>query len=320
MPSKVGLTSRSKQPKLWVSASVGTHNNGRTMRKVISMIRRATQNGYSPQDKLLAALNAAKTIKEIRQLGHLLLLPTEIKSKVLIRSQGNLISIVCVLNPKDRLIHINADNVEENLLPISTPNLVFQCDIPFSKTHNLVSRGTGYLYEYHRADTLTEALKTVKHFFFPHVYHKAYMCISCGKNLSPRALSLSFWASNFTNDWHSLFYGGSHWGSDVLGADAKLVAAPSPDKYQEHQTSTSPSLDKKNRDFLQGYTDHFELEEKPLGVFISNDKEVVKAAKKENCISSDIVTGFVFLRNQDYWVWLKNGQFLHLKPEQVKIL
>lgn len=283
------------------------------------MTRTATKNDYSAQDKLLAALDAAKTV-EGTQLGHLLLLPSEIKKRVLIRHKNSTtISIVCVLLPKDRKIHIQGCDVENNLLDISTPKLVFQCDIPFNAQHNLVSRGTGYLYEYHGGDSLIESLAAVKHFFFPHVYHKAYMCISYGRNLSPRALSLSFWASNFTNDWHGLFYGGSHWSSTHLGADAKVIQATDPSKYQEHQTSTSTVLDEKNRTFLKEYTNHFELEEKPLGVFISNNKEVLDAAGN-TCINGKVAVGFVFLRDQNYWVWLKNGQFLHLKPEQVKVL
>lgn len=281
------------------------------------MPRKATKNNYSPQDKLLAALEAAESFEGTQQLGHLLLLPSKIKDKVLIRYRETTISIVCVLQPKDRLIHINTSDVEENLLPISTPNLVFQFDFSFNRSSNLVSSPVGYLYQYHPTATLSEALKVVTHFFFPHVYHTAYLCVNYGRNLSPRAHSISFWSSNFTNNWTTCY---RTWGPANLGADSKLIDPSSPDKYQEHQTSTSPLINEQNRKFLEGYTDHFELEEKPLGVFISNDKEVVKAAKKDNCISGDIVTGFAFLRNQDYWVWLKNGQFLRLKPEQVKIL
>jgi len=286
-------------------------------------MRRAVKN-TSQADKLAAALDAATNFEGEKQLGHLLLLPTEIRSQILIRFQGSLISIVCVLHPADRFIHINDSNkdVENNLLPISTPRLVLQFDVSFNHTSNLVSSPVGYLYEYHPADTLTEALKIVKHFFFPHIYHKAYMCINTGKRFSPRALSTSFWSSNFTSDWHGLFYGGGHWGTEYLGAGSKLIEARDSSKYQEHQTSTGPLLDEQNRKFLQGYTDHFELAEKPLGVFISNDPKVLEAAGN-TCIQATnkkIAVGFAFLRDQEYWIWLKNGQFLHIKPEQVKVL
>jgi len=285
-------------------------------------MRRATKNILSPKEKLEASLKAAKTFEKETQLGHVMLLPSKIEGRVMLRHKksaySSTLSTICVLPPEDRVIHLRGNDAENDILNISTPKLIYQYDIPINKVNNTVSSGNGHLF---KVDSkagmpLVEALKTVTQFFFPHVYFAGskggHMCITHGATYSPRALNTKFWSSNFTKNWRQTY--GASWD---LGTDGVLYPATTPSEFQKHQESVSPVIDGKNRRTLNTYSDYFELFEKPVGVFASTDAEVLEKVEEK---IDGIVTGFAFLRDQDYWVWLKDGQFLQITPQQVKVL
>jgi len=279
-----------------------------------------SKHSLTPEEKLLAALETATTFKGNHSLGRILLLPTKIESGVLLRYKEGIydskIAITCKLPPQERVIHLNDSDPANNLLTLQTPRLLFNFE-----TLLHLDGGKGFLYKHGGGESTTEALKSLQHFFFPHIYHSGYVCtyITCK---SPRSLNTRFWTSNFNTYWHRLYCAGNRWKKADLGDDANLIPGQKPSDYQAHMDSTSPKLDKENRETQNSFTNYLEIDEKPFGVFISQNKKVIKATKS-NTISmgnTTLIMGFVFFKDQDYWVWLKDGSFLHLKPEQAGII
>lgn len=284
-------------------------------------MRRVTKNILSPQEKVAKALAEATVFAGANQLGSIMFLPTQIESRVALRyikdCYGSIIpQIVCVISPRDRQLHIYGDDPANDIVPISTPKLVFAYDAVFDKENNRVRSGKGRLFKTKsKSDQpLLEALKEVDQYFFPHVYFNSpsngYMCTRC-QPYSPRAINTRFWTSNFSKNWKNTY--NADWS---FGAGSTFYPATKPADYQRHQETYCPYRSKTSRSWLAAYSNYFELSEKPKGIFISSNPEIVEQAN-ENI--NGIVVGFAFLRDQTYWVWLKDGQFLRLKPEQVKV-
>ncbi|MFQ5561479.1 MAG: hypothetical protein ACE5FU_12975, partial [Nitrospinota bacterium] len=281
------------------------------------------------------ATKAAKPAKETaKKQKHkirsfkVLLLPTKIDNQVLIRyrtNAGSRISIVCRLQSQKRTLHLNQPRRPE--FKVTTPKLILAYDVSLPKIQSYGN--TGYLFLSDKEQpTLAGSLKHIKAYFFPHVYRRsAYMCLTNRKHGSPRTLNNVFWGSSFYTGWHAHIRFGAH------GNKCCKVAGAAKQDYQLIQKTTCATDTKTMRGFLQTYTDFFETDKKPMGVFLSDNKALLEKAGKGNSIATStkdrysnkttsrkFIAGFAFSDKKHWWIYLKDGSFLKLTPKQVKIM
>jgi len=144
--------------------------------------------------------------KTTDQLGEVRLLPSDIESKVLISTKNKhhpnnvswrynylprpLFSVFCLIKPKIRGITSLSGKVIKD---VKTPAAIFQYN--FIDLRLKARKNIGYLYQQpstKKCNTLSEMLKYVEGFHFPHIYENAYMCLANRNHDSPRVLNNIF--------------------------------------------------------------------------------------------------------------------------------
>jgi len=271
------------------------------------------------------------SFKGSSELGKVLLLPSKIDDQVLIRyrnstsqfSPSHRISIVCRLKEQKRTLFLNKPSRPK--FEVTTPKLVLAYDVDSSKLSG--AGNTGYLFlSDDEQPTLAASLKTVKAYFFPHVYRSsAYMCLTNRRHGSPRTLNNVFWGSSFYVGWHQHMEYGKHPNCCKVRGTAKQ-------DYQLIQESVCKADTKTMRGFLGCYTDFFETDKKPMGVFLSANKSLLEKVDDANhldlsskdgysgkVISKKFVAGFAFSDGEHWWIYLKDKSFLKLTTEQIKV-
>lgn len=269
-------------------------------------------------------------------LGSILLLPSHTKKGALIqyklngnnycKTQTLILSIISNIEPQNREITFQEWDWRLGKQPprnILTPALLYQFDVNID--NYCLSRPMGYFYRPSGQDLLSEEIKNLTHYFFPHVYFDAHLCYRSRFEItSPRNLYNAFWTSEFSPDWEASYSPLDDW---EPGSGGILKSASSPDHYQEFQTSASPMLDAEHQKFLSNYTIFMETVEKPMGIFVTTDLKITSTLDIDDLIINEkghdgklnCAVGFAFYRNNEYWIWLKSNKFLRFKPEQLKL-
>ena len=243
--------------------------------------------------------------KSPNRVGEIRLLPTNIDNRVLIRKpkmdrsggHGSChhFSVVCMLNPGKRTINMMPawNSKEDKTRGIDIPKLIFQYD--FNSLELDQDRNVGYLYRPTTDEgNLSEILKSIKAFRFrPHVYVDAYMCLMNKRHDSMRVLNNVFWDSNFRDDG---------------------------EPFEEQLKMEEVAFDGIQQGTLDNYTDFFEVDKKPAGIFFSSNPRVLAKAKNGVLPGKDYVVGFAWLVKNRWWAYLKDGVFMRFYPEQVKVI
>lgn len=263
--------------------------------------------------------------------GKILLLPSDIGKRVAILFKENpweqgRIWIACTLPPKKRQIAI-ADHsrhyydlaAHQATQEVTTPDLFYMFNAN-ALMHGHDGSTKGYLFKTESRKTLQKSIDSIKHFFFPHIYHEGYMCVRTNQQ-SPRSLNNLFWGSNFHADWIALYEKSR--GAE-FGFQHKLVTGD----YNEFQKSSSPVMDERNRDYVKSYPIWFETDAKPIGVYFSCNSSVVEAVSPKSLLRwkdhynpspLSSVVGFAFEYRGDYLVHLKENRFLKVPKGSVNI-
>ena len=272
-------------------------------------------------------------------VGDVFLLPSGIEPRVGLRCKSTasyyspniLLSCVTLLKPATQVVSVDDQNeiyggkgpVSPTQLEVPVPELMYVADINFApRGHEYYpERVQGYLFRYDNSVPLPDAYGSVEHYFFPHIYHDAHLCVMSSPT-TPRQLLSYFWSSNFHNNWWDLF--DNYRDGNFEGGN--LVIADGPSNYIKYQNEAkAPILDKKHQGFLAGYTDHLHVEAKPIGVFASHalvdDSEATIVSSKPGYDDFKLFTGFAFHANDGHcWVYTKDQRLLRLRPEQVKVV
>lgn len=256
-----------------------------------------------------------KWFKATKQLGEVRFLPSDIDPRVLIRYQKETkelyrgyygvcpeFSVVCLLNPRTRDVVNNGGYGHAKITKgIKTPKIIFQYDFNDLKLGR--KKNIGYMFRPDKnRSTLIEMLKHPKAFNFPHIYNNSYMCLSNRNHDSPRILNNVFWGSRF-----------SPWGRGM-----EMLATKS--AYEKYIARKNLSRDRQHKTFLAKYIDFFETDKKPLGIFISEDPQVLAKATGSLIPGKKLVVGFAWLVGGHWWVYLKNNTFLRFTPKQIKMV
>lgn len=266
-------------------------------------------------------------------LGSVLLLPSGIHPEVSLRykqggsyNPGVTLSCVMKLRACERTVSVGnqnqlydgyADNADITELKVPVPELLYVADLPYT-TYRTKPAIRSYLYRYDTEKCIQEALPTIEHYFFPHIYHDAHMCLIT-EAYSPREMLSYFWSSNFHNDWWNLFDIHRRKNFD----DDGLVKASGADTYVKYQNEArSAYMNSNHQGFVQTYTDYYKVDAKPLGIFVNRNPHP-EFSDRLSTANDDfsIFAGFAFHANDGHcWIYAKDKTLYRLRPEQVQVV